>query len=47
MAAYPDRMYWRMPELLGKKDDFSYHVAMSMDYLANFVATLASRIQIS
>ena len=37
-----DRMYWRIPELIDRKDDFSYHVAMSMDYLANFVATLAS-----
>ncbi len=37
-----DRMYWKIPSLLGKHDDFSYHVGMSLDFLVNFVATLAN-----
>jgi len=37
-----DRMYWKMPRLLGTSDDHGYHVAMSIDYLVNFVATLAN-----
>ena len=37
-----DRMYWKIPGLLNKDDDFSYQVAMSMDYLISFVATLAN-----
>ena len=37
-----DRMYWKIPRLIRKSDDYRYHVAMSMDYLANFVATLST-----
>ncbi len=40
-----DRMYWRIVRSIGKENDFVYHVAMSMDYLANFIATLASLSQ--
>ncbi|GAA4441526.1 hypothetical protein GCM10023155_47390 [Bremerella cremea] len=40
-----DRMYWRIVRYIGKADDYVFHVAMSMDYLANCVATLASLTQ--
>ena len=35
-------MFWKIPKLIGKADDYLYHVAMNMDYLANFLATLAT-----
>src|SRR5262249_41305498 len=37
-----DRMPWRMPRLLGEVRNSVYHVAMSLDYLLNYVATLAN-----
>lgn len=37
-----DRMYWRIPSIIGQKYNYLFNVAMSMDYLANYVATLAN-----
>ena len=37
-----DRMPWRMPRLLGEGGNNVYHVAMSLDYLLNYVSTLAN-----
>lgn len=37
-----DRMPWRMPRLLGEANNSLYHVAMSLDYLLNYVSTLAN-----
>jgi len=38
-----DRMAWRMPHLLDETDHL-YSVAMSLDYLVNYVATLAHTV---
>jgi hypothetical protein len=37
-----DRMPWRMPHLLGEVKNSLYHVAMSLEYLLNYVSTLAN-----
>jgi hypothetical protein len=34
-----DSMTWKMPRLLGKAGDHLYQVAMSIDYILNYVAT--------
>ena len=37
-----DHMPWRMPHLLGEGKNSRYHVAMSLEYLLNYVSTLAN-----
>jgi hypothetical protein len=39
-----DRMFWKIPNLLGKQGEDLYRIAMSIDYLVNFVATLAHTV---
>jgi len=34
-----DSMTWRIPSLIGRRGDHLYQVAMSMDYIINYVAT--------
>jgi hypothetical protein len=37
-------MFWKIPNLLGKQGEDLYRIAMSIDYLVNFVATLAHTV---
>src|SRR4051794_35374777 len=37
-----DRMPWRMPRMLNETGNNRFQVAMSLDYLLNYVSTLAN-----